>query len=121
MDCGGSLGIGIAVRRIADSVTVVSVAGEIDSSNGDSLFETLSSALPETTLMIADFGEVTFCGSSGLRALLLVSEACADRGADFVLLPSPVVRRAVEACRLGGVLRLAEAGDTVTTLVTGRS
>jgi anti-anti-sigma factor len=99
---------------------VVAVAGEIDSSNGEPLFEALLAALPETTRMIADFSGVTFCGSSGLRALLLVSEACAEGGADFVVLPSPVVRRAVEVCRLGQVLSLAAADDTVTTL-TGRT
>ncbi|WP_103349371.1 STAS domain-containing protein [Amycolatopsis sp. CA-128772] len=119
--CGGSTGIGISVRRVADSVAVVAVRGEIDSSNSDPLFDALLAALPETTRVIADLSDVTFCGSSGLRTLLLVSEECADRGTGFLLVPSPVVRRAVEVCRLGQVLRLAAADDTVTKLLTGLS
>ncbi|MEV4050177.1 STAS domain-containing protein [Amycolatopsis sp. NPDC049688] len=121
VDCGGSAGIGITVRRIAEGAAVVAVSGEIDSSNGESLCEALHTALSETTWMIADFTGVTFCGSAGLRALLLTSEDCAGRGAEFVVLPSPVVRRAVEACCLGRELRLAGADDTVTTLLAGRS
>ncbi|MEV6824025.1 STAS domain-containing protein [Amycolatopsis sp. NPDC051102] len=118
VDGGGSIGIDITVRRIADSVTVVAVRGEIDSSNGESLSDVLLGALPETTRVIADFSAVTFCGSSGLRALLLASDACVGCGSELLVVPSPVVRRAVEVCRLSPLVCLAAAEDTVTTLLS---
>ncbi|SFW65000.1 STAS domain-containing protein [Amycolatopsis australiensis] len=119
--CRGATEIAITVRQIDDSAVVVAVRGEIDSTNAEALSGALSAALPGTARMIVDFGEVTFCGSSGLRVLVLAREACAARGTGFLVLPSPVVRRAVTMCELDRVLPLASEDETVTTRLTGHS
>ncbi|MGW4485650.1 STAS domain-containing protein [Amycolatopsis sp. NPDC004368] len=94
-----------AAARTTAGVVTVEVAGELDASTAPLLEAEFAEVLrrdPEA--LVADLADVTFCGSAGLSALLTLKFHCVTRDVRLQLVPSRVVRRAIELTGLDEVL-----------------
>jgi anti-sigma B factor antagonist len=97
---------GAAVSPQQPRLAVVTLPGEIDTSNDGQVQDTLTSALDDgTAVLVADAGGTTFCGCSGVTALLLTHHRAAAAGAQLrVVVGSPSVRRMLELTAADQVL-----------------
>ena len=89
---------GAAVSPQQPQLAVVTLPGEIDTSNDGQVQDTLTCALDDgTAVLVADAGRTTFCGCSGVTALLLTHHRAAAAGAQLrVVVGSPSMRRILE-------------------------
>ncbi len=87
-------------------LAVVTLPGEIDISNDGQVQGTLTRALDDgTAVLVADAGGTTFCGCSGVTALLLTHHRAAAAGAQLrVVVGSPSMRRVLELTAADQVL-----------------
>jgi anti-sigma B factor antagonist len=87
-------------------LAVVTLPGEIDASNDGQVHDTLTSALDAATaVLVADAGATTFCGCSGVTALLRTHHRAAAAGAQLrVVVGSPPMRRILELTAADQVL-----------------
>jgi anti-sigma B factor antagonist len=87
-------------------LAVVTLPGEIDVSNDGQVQDTLTSALDDrTAVLVADAGGTTFCGCSGVTALLLTHHRAAAAGAQLrVVVGTPSMRRILELTAADQVL-----------------
>jgi anti-sigma B factor antagonist len=97
---------GAAVSPQQPRPAVVTLPGEIDISNDGQVQDTLTSALDgRTAVLVADAGGTTFCGCSGVTALLLTHHRAAAAGAQLrVVVGSPSMRRILELTAADQVL-----------------
>lgn len=58
--------------RLIDSITVLSLAGELDSRSAPEVQQRILAAVPRNECVLLDFSGVTFVSSAGLRTMLLV-------------------------------------------------
>jgi anti-anti-sigma factor len=102
---------GAAVPPRQPWLAVVTLPGEIDISNDGQVQDTLTSALDAgTAVLVADAGATTFCGCSGVTALLFTHHRAAAAGAQLrVVVGSPPMRR---------ILELTAADQVLTTYPT---
>jgi anti-anti-sigma factor len=77
---------------------VVEVAGELDLSTADKLWEAVSEVLSSRDLpLVLDLGELRFCDSAGLAVLVRTHNALQARGHGLVVArPAPIVTRILE-------------------------
>jgi anti-sigma B factor antagonist len=89
---------GAAVSQQQPRLAVVTLPGEIDIGNDGQVQDTLTSALDDgTAVLVADAGGTTFCGCSGVTALLLTHHRAAAAGAQLrVVVGSPSMRQILE-------------------------
>jgi anti-sigma B factor antagonist len=87
-------------------LTVITLPGEIDISNDSQVQDRLTTALDDgTAVLVADAGGTTFCGCSGVTALLLTHHRAAAAGARLrVVVGSPSMRRMLELTAADQVL-----------------
>jgi anti-sigma B factor antagonist len=97
---------GAAASPQQPRLAVVTLPGEIDISNDGQVQDTLTSALDDgTAVLVADAGGTTFCGCSGVTALLLTHHRAAAAGAQLrVVVGSPPMRRILELTAADQVL-----------------
>ena len=97
---------GAAVSPQQPRLAVVKLPGEIDVSNDGQVQDTLTSALDGgTAVLVADAGEATFCGCSGVTALLLTHHRAAAAGAQLrIVVGGPSMRRILELTAADQVL-----------------
>jgi anti-anti-sigma factor len=97
---------GAAVSPQQPRLAVVTLPGEIDTSNDRQVQDTLTSALDDgTAVLVADAGRTTYCGCSGVTALLLAHHRAAAAGAQLrVVVGSPSMRRILELTAADQVL-----------------
>jgi anti-sigma B factor antagonist len=97
---------GAAVSPQQPRLAVVTLPGEIDISNDGQVQATLTSALDDgTAVLVADAGGTTFCGCSGVTALLLTHHRAAAAGAQLrLVVGSPSMRRILELTAADQVL-----------------
>ena len=97
---------GAAASPQQPRLAVVTLPGEIDISNDGQVQDTLTSALDDgTAVLVADAGGTTFCGCSGVTALLLTHHrAAAARAQLRVVVGSPSMRRILELTAADQVL-----------------
>jgi anti-anti-sigma factor len=105
---------GAAVSPQPPRLAVVTLPGEIDVSNDGRVQDALTSALDGgTAVLVADAAGTTFCGCSGVTALLLTHHRAAAAGAQLrVVVGSPSMRRILELTAADQVL------NTYPTLAT---
>jgi anti-anti-sigma factor len=105
---------GAVVSPEQPRLAVVTLPREIDVSNDGQVQDTLTSALDDgTAVLVADAGGTTFCGCSGVTALLLTHHQAAAAGAQLrVVVGSPSMRRILELTAADQVL------NTYPTLAT---
>jgi anti-sigma B factor antagonist len=101
---------GAAVSPQQPRLAVVTLPGEIDASNDGQVQDTLTRALDGTAVLVADAGATTYCGCSGVTALLLTHHRAAAAGAQLrVVVGSPPMRR---------ILQLTAADQVLNTYPT---
>ncbi len=100
----GTAGAMVSPRQ--PRLAVVTLPGEIDISNDGQVQDTLTSALDDgTAVLVANAGGTTFCGCSGVTALLLTHHRAAVAGAQLrVVVGSPSMRRILELTAADQVL-----------------
>ena len=89
---------GAAASPQQPRLAVVTLPGEIDTSNDGQVQDALTRALDGgTAVLVADAGGTTFCGCSGVTALLLTHHRAAAGGAQLrVVVGSLLMRRMLE-------------------------
>jgi anti-anti-sigma factor len=99
-------GIAGAAAAPQPRLAVVTLPGEIDIGNDRQVQDTLTRALDdETVVLVADAGGTTFCGCSGVTALLVTHHRAAAAGAQLrVVVASPSMRRILELTAADQVL-----------------
>jgi anti-anti-sigma factor len=86
----------------ANGASIISVSGELDISNVDSLGETIEAVIAERPeQLVFDLGGLQFVDSAGIAVLV---GAAAKVGVVRLRNPTPVVRRVVEITGLTEVL-----------------
>jgi anti-sigma B factor antagonist len=87
-------------------LTVVTLPREIDVTNCGKVQDLLTRALDDgTAVLVADAGGTTFCGVSGVTALLVIHRQAAAAGAQLrVVVCKPLVRRILELTAADQVL-----------------
>jgi anti-sigma B factor antagonist len=86
-------------------LAVVTLPDEIDACNDGQVQDMLTSALDGTAVLVADAGRTTFCGCSGVTALLLTHHRAAAAGAQLrVVVGSSPMRRILELTAADQVL-----------------
>jgi anti-sigma B factor antagonist len=97
---------GAAVAPQQPRLAVVTLPGEIDTGNDGQVQDTLTRALDDgTAVLVADAGGTTFCGCSGVTALLLTHHRAAAAGAQLrVVVGRPSMRRILEITAADQVL-----------------
>ena len=92
-------------------LAVVTLPGEIDASNDGQVQDTLTRALDAgTAILVADAGATTYCGCSGVTALLLTHHRAAAAGTQLrLVVGSPPMRR---------ILQLTAADQVLNTYPT---
>jgi anti-sigma B factor antagonist len=104
LDGEASAEVGISVRADPQGVPVVSLAGELDSSNVGTLDAAMASVTAEhPKQLIFDLGALRFMDSAGIAVLV---RAAAEVDTLQIHDPSPIVRRIIEVTGLSGVLRV---------------
>jgi len=87
-----------------DGTIVVSLSGELDSSNAAGLAERIESTVaPRPPRLVFDLSGLRFMDSAGIAVLVGVA---AEISAVQVRDPTPIVRRLIEVTGLSGVLRI---------------
>jgi anti-anti-sigma factor len=105
----GAAGIRIDVSSV-EGATVVTVDGELDMATADHLVAAAAELPAGHEPLVLDLSNVSFLDSSGMRALLEVSDQAADRGRPTGLLhPSVAVTRLLDLVDLRS--RFAEIDD----------
>jgi anti-sigma B factor antagonist len=99
-------GIAGAAAAPQQRLAVITLPGEIDTGNDGQVQDTLTRALDNgTAVLVADAGGTTFCGCSGVTALLVTHHRAAAAGAQLrVVVASPPMRRILEITAADQVL-----------------
>lgn len=94
--------------RFMDPVTVVEIAGSVDSLTADTLTGAMLDELGrDRARLVADFSRVDYISSAGLRALLGALKDARRRGGDLRLAGvSPPVLRVLEISGFTSILNL---------------
>lgn len=100
-----------AIRSLSPTVSVISVAGEIDATNGRDLGRYVERHTATASQLIVDCTAVGFFGSQGFSALHYMSVSCSRIDVDWVIVPGREVRRMLRICDPHGELPLADSVD----------
>lgn len=97
----------ISVRDV-DQVTIVSITGSVDGLTADGLLGALGEQVRDgKTRLVADFTNVDYTSSAGLRALLTTTKDVRQRGGDFRLAAVRTdVHRVLELSGFTSILKL---------------
>jgi anti-sigma B factor antagonist len=95
MSCGSPQPSTTAVT--APQAVVVALPGEIDIANDGQVQDALTRALGAgTVVLVADGSGTSYCGSSGVAALLAAHHQAAAAGTQLRVAASPALRRILE-------------------------
>lgn len=95
------------------AVTVVRIAGSVDSVTSEDLQRVLTGEVTAGhNRLVADFSGVEYTSSAGLRVLLATLKQCRSGGGDLLLAaPNPEVRNVLELSGFTGILRVFASVD----------
>jgi anti-sigma B factor antagonist len=100
----GAAQLRVGTHLDAEGARVVSVSGELDSSNADQLGTTMAAlAADPPARLIFDLAGLRFMDSAGIAVLV---RAATEVETVQIRDPSPIVRRIIEVTGLTGVLRI---------------
>src|SRR5947209_6356652 len=102
------------------AATVLKLRGEFDLSNTSDVEEALALAADtDDTLIVVDLSEMTFAGTTVMRALLAGRTAAASRGKKLVVVrPTPIVWHAFEVMGLDGAFVAFDTLDSAVAAST---
>ncbi|TFY96455.1 STAS domain-containing protein [Ramlibacter rhizophilus] len=89
-------------------ITVVGIEGSVDSLTADRLTESLEAKLREGRVrLVADFSQVSYTSSAGLRSLLAAVKDARQRGGDLRLAAvQPQVQRVLSLAGFTSIIRV---------------
>jgi anti-anti-sigma factor len=88
------------------STITAAVVGELDEATAPTLVSRVTEAMEPGRHLVIDLGGLTFCGSAGLSALILIErEASSDETTLSVARPTPFVRQLLEMAGLDRLVR----------------
>lgn len=108
--------LGIEFETVDDTVdaaVIARVTGEVDMVSASALADRLVAAYDNGILgshAVVDLTGVTFFGSSGVRALVLLNDRC-SREVEFRVVPTPMIRQVLSISGADQVVELAETVD----------
>lgn len=103
------------ITPLSPTLTVISVAGEIDATNGRDLGRYVERHTATSSQLIVDCTAVEFFGSQGFSALHYMSVSCTRIDVDWVIVPGREVRRMLRICDPEGELPLADSLEAART------
>ncbi|RCW70210.1 STAS domain-containing protein [Pseudorhodoferax soli] len=101
-----------------DTVLVLAIAGSVDSLSADALTQRFAEAIDQGAVhLVADFAQVSYTSSAGLRALLGTVKRCRLGGGDLRLAAlQPPVARVLEIAGFTSILNIfADVPDAVAS------
>jgi anti-sigma B factor antagonist len=103
------------------NVSTVHIAGRVDGLTADTLQQVFSGEVAAGhTKLVADFGEVDYTSSAGLRVLLGTVKQARSRGGDLRLAgPRPEVRNVLELSGFTGILKVFATVEEAVTSFSG--
>ena len=106
---------GLQIALEDGTVRIIRLKGELDLDTANRSRESLESAVSTTatSTIIVDLSELTFCDSSGIRALLALHRLAADAGHEFRV--REPTRAVAQVLNLTGADRLLLARDDGAT------
>jgi len=106
---------GLQIALEDGTVRVIRLTGELDLDTADRSRGSLESAVATAAspTIVVDLSELTFCDSSGIRALLALHRLAADAGRDLRV--REPTRAVAQVLNLTGADRLLLAGDDGAT------
>lgn len=104
-------------RWLQPSVAVITVSGELDASNAQSLVDYALRDGERTERLALDLTGVDFFGTAGFSALHTVNVRCAGADVRWVLVPSAAVGRLLRICDPDSTLPLATTMRAALTLL----
>lgn len=107
-----------ATAAASGQLVVVTLPGEIDVTNDGQVRDALAEALRgRPAVLVADGSETTFCGSSGMRALIVARRQAQEAGTQLRVAAGPAVRRILE---LTGADEVLDTYPSLAEALTGR-
>jgi anti-sigma B factor antagonist len=91
-----------------EDVTVVAIKGSVDSLNADQLTSAFADPISHGRVhLVADFAEVTYTSSAGLRSLLATVKDCRRKGGDLrIAALQPQVERVLSISGFTGIIKI---------------
>lgn len=98
----------IAITPHPDDVLVLSITGSVDSLNADQLTNAFASPIGEgRQRLVADFAQVNYTSSAGLRSLLITVKECRRAGGDLRLAAlQPQVERVLSIAGFTSIMKV---------------
>lgn len=90
--------------RTGPSGTVITASGEVDAANANHFTEFVERHIRPDKRVILDLGGLEFIATAGFSALHRINATCSGAGADWDLVPGPVVHRLLRICDPDGAL-----------------
>ena len=89
-------------------VTIVVVEGSVDTMTSDTLAGTLKEQISRGhPLLVADFSQVTYISSSGLRTVLGTMKESREQGGDFILAgPNENIMKILEMSGVSNLIKV---------------
>ena len=98
-------------RHMDGDVTVIALAGSLDSATAPDLREYFEQLVPGRSAVLLDLGRMSCLSSAGLRVLLVICRQAERNGARLTLAGVPAEVRAIMAAT--GFLEFFAVADTV--------
>ena len=95
--------------KIASSITMHGVAGEIDAANASDLSAYVESNIGDAARLILDLRELSFFGTQGFSVLHRINVTCSRRGVNLVVVSGFEVDRILRICDPAGGLPIARS------------
>ncbi len=96
-------------RHVVDSITVISLAGDLDGRFAATVQEEILPSLPRDERILLDLTKVPFISSAGLRTMLLIYRQAQVLNSSVALVgPSPELRAVLAATGFLGFFVVAE-------------
>lgn len=91
-----------------DRILVLAITGSIDSLNADDLSQRFTDSISQGNVrLVADFSQVNYTSSAGLRSLLGTVKSCRLAGGDLrVAAVQPQVKRVLEIAGFTSILNI---------------
>lgn len=106
------------LRPMMSSVAIVSVHGDIDGTNADTLTEHAIAETARYRALILDLSGLEFIGTDGFSALHRISVECAHAGKSWTMVPGAAVERLLRICDPHGSLPTADSvGAALTSIL----
>jgi anti-anti-sigma factor len=105
-----------AVQRNSRTLVHITVAGDVDASNGRALAAYVERNTGLSQKLLLDLSSVKFFGTLGFTALCYIRAHSRDNDADWVIVGSRPVRRLLSICDPEGRLPLSNRYDPLTTI-----